>query len=289
MSLILFSTTDLAGPRRQEFARMLASIERNCHGGPAIRLYVLLQNATPERLDALQVQVPSCCRMTAIPGRCSISAARNQLIARALEDEAIGADDVVGFPDDDCWYPDGVAAGLADSFAALADLDVLICRVALQPDGAPPRDGEVRPARVRDIVRVTTSNSMFLRGSVFLRLGDFDPELGVGTPNGGAEDTDYAIRALLVAGQAGLIDRALIAHPVPDQDSAAKYYRSALIVLARHAGRRPALMMEFLRKIAVGGYFLARRKLSARGLFAALMAAAGSFAMPARTRANPES
>jgi hypothetical protein len=140
---------------------------------------------------------------------------------------------------------------------------------------------EIRPAAVRDVVRLTTSNSLFLRGSTFLRVGTFDPELGVGTINGSAEDTDYAIRALLIAGRAGKVDRALVAHAEPDLASAAKYYRGALIVLARHARRRPALMFEFVRKIMVGGYFAARRKLPPRQLVGALGAAARTFSASA--------
>ena len=54
-------------------------------------------------------------------------------------------------------------------------------------------------------------------------------------------------------------------------------YRGALIVLARHAGRRPALMFEFLRKLLVGGYFVLRRKLSPRLLLGAFSAAGRNF------------
>ncbi|MFC2254414.1 glycosyltransferase family 2 protein [Labrys portucalensis] len=281
MATILFSTTDLHGQREREFAQLLTSIGRNAASGADMRLYVLVQNCTPAELAALREQVPPCCRLTAIEGRCSLSTARNGLIGIALAEAAPGRDDVVGFPDDDCWYPDLLVPSLTDTFAALPDLDILLCRVARQPSEKPVAAEEVRPAAVREVVRLSTSNSLFLRGSAFLRVGAFDPELGVGTVNGGGEDTDYAIRALLTAGQAGLIDRALVAHPEPDLASAAKYYRGALIVLARHARRRPALMFEFLRKILVGCYFVSRRRLSPRLLLAALGAAARNVSPPA--------
>lgn len=289
MTVILLSTTDLRGQREWEFAQLLASIARNVDRGAHVRLHVLLQNCPPVTLARLRGQAPSYCHLSAIEGRCSLSTARNRLTGTALAQVMPSPDDVVGFPDDDCWYPDHVARSLADAFAARPDLDVLICRVSPQPDSTPVTADEVRPARVRDIVRLTTSNSLFVRGSIFLRVGAFDPELGVGTANGGAEDTDYAIRALLMAGRASLIDRALIAHAEPDQASAAKYYRGALIVLARHARRRPALMVEFLRKILVGNYFMARRRLSPRLLLSALAAAGRSFASGASQPLPPGS
>lgn len=277
MTLILFSTTDLKGHREREFAQLLISIERNVRNGADVRLYVLLQNCPGAKLAKLREWVPPYCRLTAVAGRCSLSTARNRLITTALAEAVPEDDDVIGFPDDDCWYPDHVGTSLADTFATLPDLDVLICRVKRQPDDEPIATEEVRQAAVREVVRLATSNSMFVRGSVFLRVGAFDPDLGVGTVNGGAEDTDYAIRALLAAGRADLVNRALIAHPEPDQASAAKYYRGALIVLARHAGRRPALMFEFLRKLLVGGYFVSRRKLSVRLLLRAFGAAGRDF------------
>ena len=277
MALILFSTTDLAGSRERELTRLLASIGRNVQNGADIRLYLLLQNCPPTSLARLREQAPPCCRLVAISDRCPLSAARNQLIEAALAEATPGYDDVVGFPDDDCWYPDHTGTSLSRLFNVLPDLEVMICRVARQPDDAPVATEEVRQAAVSDIVRLTTSNSLFIRGTTFLRVGGFAPDLGVGTVNGSAEDTDYAIRALLAAGRAGLVDRALIAHPEPDLTSAAKYYRGALIVLARHAGQRPALMFEFVRKLLVGGYFVSRRKLSARHLLDAFAAAARNF------------
>lgn len=269
MALILFSTTDMRGPRRADFTRLLDSLERNAKGGQALRSYILLQNCPHAQLAMLQTKAPACCRLTAIESRCSVSVARNLLIAAALECEPFGADDIVGFPDDDCWLPDHFAGSLANVFAELEDLDVLICKVAGKPDLRAFAAREIVPASTRQIVRVTTSNSMFFRGPVFVRVGRFDPALGVGTPNGGGEDTDYVIRAFLAARRAGIIDRPVVAHPEPDQDSAAKYYRGALIVLARHAGGSPALMREFLRKLLVGGYFVVRRKLSLSALLAA--------------------
>ena len=282
MTLILFSTTDLKGARQAEFGRMLRSLGRNALGAEPVRCHVLLQNCSQEQLAALRAHAPDCCQLTAIAGRCSLSAARNRLIETAVAQEAFGPDDIVGFPDDDCWLPDHLAASLAATFGGLERLDLLICRIAPDPVLAAFGPGEVRPATTRQAVRVATSNSMFIRASTFLRLGRFDETLGVGTPNGGAEDTDFVIRAFLAARQSGFVDRAVVAHATPDRDSAAKYYRGALIVLARHAHRNPALFYEFLRKLLVGGYFTLCGRLRPVALLAALGAATRSFGAGAR-------
>lgn len=276
LTLILFSTTDLKGARQAEFARMLRSLGRNALGPQPVRCHMLLQNCSEEELVALRDKAPACCHLRAISGRCSISAARNLLIAAATGTEAFGPDDFVAFPDDDCWLPDHLAASLAAIFAGLERLDLLICRIAPDPSLTGFGPGEVAPASTRQVVRIATSNSMFLRGPAFRSLGRFDEALGVGTPNGGAEDTDFVIRAFLAARQSGFVDRAAVAHITPDRNSAAKYYRGALIVLARHAHRNPALFYEFLRKLLVGGYFTLSGKLRPVALLAALGAATRS-------------
>ena len=84
MTLILFSTTDLEGHRGLEFAQLLISIERNVRNGADVRLYVLLQNCASAKLAKLRKWVPPYCRLTAVAGRCSLSTARNRLIAAAL-------------------------------------------------------------------------------------------------------------------------------------------------------------------------------------------------------------
>ncbi|WP_336489086.1 glycosyltransferase family 2 protein [Methylobacterium nigriterrae] len=277
MAIILISTTDMRGPRGPEFARLLDSIERNASASLPVRAYILLQNCTQDELERVRAAAPACCALAAVPGRLSISAARNRLIETVLSEAAVGPDDVVGFPDDDCWLPDAVLARLATVFSERPDLDVLICRVSLDPDPRPFDAASVAPASARQIVRVSTSNNMFFRGSLIGRVGPFDPELGLGTPNGGGEDTDYVIRAFLRAEGAGIIDRALVGHPEPDKDCAAKYFRGALVVLARHARLRPALMREFLRKPLVGLYFVGRGKLSWSAYRAALAEGGRSF------------
>jgi hypothetical protein len=270
MTVLLFTTTDVSGPRGADFERLLASVDASVQAGLPIRHFVLLQNCNPEALERHRAEAPPYRRVDAVAGRLSLSAARNRMLAAARVEAPAGPDDIVGFPDDDCWLPSGFLARLIEVFRARPMLDLLLCRVALDPNTAQFDARSVVPASASAVVRQSNSNNMFLRGSLLDPVGDFDPALGLGTPAGGGEDTDYVIRVFLRSKEAGLIDRPLVGHPVPDRDSAAKYFRGAFIVLARHARRRPALARELLRKLLVGLYFIAQGRLSVKTYSVAL-------------------
>jgi len=264
MAIHLFTTTDWRGPRRADLVRLLDSVERSRAAGVSVHHHLLLQNCPPETLAAERASLPAQTHVTAIPGRASISAARNQIIAAALAETPFGADDIVAFPDDDCFYADGFLARLEAAFAARPGLDLLLCRVSKDPEDGPDGLRDIAPASAAQIVRLTMSNSMFLRGSLAATLGAFDPTLGLGTPARGGEDTDYAVRALLAGNATGFIDRPLVGHPPADRSAAARYYHGAAIVLARYARRRPALMREYLRKLLVGLVFTLQGRVPAR-------------------------
>ncbi|WP_375461955.1 glycosyltransferase family 2 protein [uncultured Enterovirga sp.] len=259
MTMILFTTTDLKSERQADFRRLLASVEAN--KGVPIRHHVLLQNADGEALACWRTEAPGS-RFSALPGRTSLSAARNIMISEASAEQAPGEDDVVSFPDDDCWLPDGFLAWLDRTFAESTDLDLLICGMSLHPETSAFGARDVLPVEARQVVRLSSSNNMFLRGSLMATLGPFDPGLGLGTSAGGGEDTDYALRSYFGARRVGLIDRPLVGHRTADRGSAAKYFRGAMTVLARHASARPALARECARKVLVGGFFVGSGRLS---------------------------
>lgn len=108
--------------------------------------------------------------------------------------------EVVGFPDDDCWYGPGLLESVA---SALTDpeLDGITGRCE-DVDGSESSGHRLLDQR-RKVSKLTafrqgSSNSIFLRRRVVQSVGDFDEELGVGasTPWGAGEETDYLLRAL---------------------------------------------------------------------------------------------
>lgn len=198
-------------------------------------------------------------------------------MAQAAAEAEADPSDVVGFPDDDCWFPNGFFENLIALFENYPTLDVFVCRSDNKPNPKGFEAASLTPMATFQAVRMATSNNMFLRGRLLGTIGSFDPELGLGTASGGGEDTDYLIRAYLKARSAGYIDRPLVGHPPPDRKSAAKYFHGALIVLAYHARSHPALAWELFRKILVGCYFTFSGEMSVAAYRRSLVSGARAF------------
>jgi GT2 family glycosyltransferase len=222
-------------------------------------LSMLLQNCGASELTAVGASLPALAHPVAAPGRVPLSTARNILLRRLKASGAIGADALVAFPDDDSWYPPGFLAQVAALFTRDPQLDFWFCRYGSQPSQSRFAETEPVVARTSEIVRNASSNTIFLRGRVVNSIGEFDEALGVGTPAGGAEDLDYALRARRAARKTAYWDGALVGHRDKNTELLARYYASGLFVLARHA--RSGASSEFRRKIAVGVYYVLRWKL----------------------------
>jgi hypothetical protein len=114
---------------------------------------------------------------------------------------------------------------------------------------------------------------MFVRGRVVRRIGRFDETLGVGTPNLGGEDIDFALKAYRLARKTWFEDMALIGHRDPQGALRARYYPGSLLVLGRHAATSAPLLKEYLRKIGVGLVLTQRGELPLRTFLSANSAA----------------
>lgn len=259
MNALLFTTSDMSGERARDLARLLAGVAGET---PAVRHFLLLQRAGAREEGEIENMAGRGARILTVSERLGLSAARNRLIAAARSENAFEGRALAAFPDDDAFYPRGLLGRLAQLFSEEPELDLVACRCSLSPLGAfDPAD--MRPATASDLVRRTTSNTLFLRASLVPRLGPFDERLGLGTPARGGEDTEYILRAALAARRAGFIDKPLVGHPEASMDSAVRYYRGSLQAIARHAPRRLSLARELARKVAVGGYHVARGRLPA--------------------------
>jgi Glycosyl transferase family 2 len=233
-----------------------------------IALFMLLQNCQVSELASVRASMPAFIRPVAVPGRVPLSTARNILLRQLTADNSIPTGALVAFPDDDCWYPPGFLAQLTGLFARDPELDFWFCRYGSQPSEARFAQAEPGAARTAEVVRNASSNTIFLRGRVVNAIGEFDERLGVGTPMGGAEDLDYALRAHRAARKTAYWDGALVGHRDKSPELLARYYASGLFVLARHA--RGGASNEFHRKIAVGIYYALRRRLTPTELGQAL-------------------
>jgi hypothetical protein len=259
---------------------MIDSVRAQTRTGILVTMYVLFQRADADAGSQYQGILPPGSVILTSPDRASLSQARNSLLAAAQKSGAIDDDCVVGFPDDDCWYPPRFIDFLAESFRRDGELDMLTCRVSLQPVTPPSIESHVPAAKAWQVVRRSSSNSMFFRGATVAAVGPFDLAFGLGTANGCGEDTDYALRALLKARRALFIDLPLVGHRESDLASVARYYKGSLAVLSRHALARPDICFEYVRKLAVGAYLALRSRLTLRGYLASI----ASSARPANAR-----
>ncbi|MGL6279762.1 MAG: glycosyltransferase family 2 protein, partial [Gaiella sp.] len=108
--------------------------------------------------------------------------------------------ELVAFPDDDCAYPPGLLARLADRFAADPGLDGVVGR-EVGPDG---RSSASWPTVGATLTRDNLWNrgisfTIFLRRAVVDAVGPFDERLGLGAGDGpweSGEETDLLVRAV---------------------------------------------------------------------------------------------
>jgi len=277
MNIVLISTTDMKGGRADLRSRMLQSLVESqvTLNNDRMALEFLLQNCSSEHANSGETPLPSFVRPVSMEGRVPLSSARNILLRRLAGNGAIPPDGIVAFPDDDCWYPPGFLTHVAELFSRDPSLDFWFCRYSSRPSVASFAAGAAVIARTKDVVRNASSNTIFLRGRVVNAIGEFDEELGVGTPLGGAEDLDYALRARRVARKVAFCNASLVGHRDKQPEIRARYYMSSLVVLARHA--RNGASKSFLRSIAVGLYLTLRRELSIRKFAEALTRAFESY------------
>ncbi len=104
--------------------------------------------------------------------------------------------DVIGFPDDDCWYPPDLLERVARVLVEHPELDGVTGR---------PIDRSFSrfhtssgPIDKHNVFLRCSSFTIFLRKRVVELVGEFDEELGLGSRSGkiAAEESDYLVRAL---------------------------------------------------------------------------------------------
>lgn len=247
--IFLFSTTDLASGRGEAMQRMVASVGRARQDRPQcrIRLLILFQNtaiaAIPEMPDWVEVHTS--------PTRIPLSMARNRLLDSVVLPATAETSAVVAFPDDDAWYPDGSLHFMRDQVAEQGEVDLAFCRYGAAPI-APPTGLTGRLARLQQVLSHGSSITMFLRASLAAQLGHFDETLGLGTPAGSGEDTDYAMRAWHMARRTLYYDAPLIGHRDKDMAGRTRYYPGSLAAISRNRHLSPSARLAHLRKLAVG-------------------------------------
>jgi glycosyltransferase involved in cell wall biosynthesis len=257
--------------RDAELARCLASLAvQSTHD---FEIVVVDQNADDRVvavLDRAHIAF-SITRVHAMPG---LSRARNVGVKLARGD-------IIGFPDDDCWYDVDTVARVLRFFAENPGAQGLSGGGAAGAGGA-PRARFARGERWISPARVWThgmSSAIFLRRDLVAAVGCFDEALGVGsgTPWPAAEETDYLLRALARGARIWYDPRFAVHHPGNPGQSAQKildrggrYGRAMGYVLAKHRRGRIEIAYHVGRAAAGATLALMRARWGEARLYAAV-------------------
>ena len=100
---------------------------------------------------------------------------------------------MVGFPDDDAWYPEGALACVARHFG---DPSFSSCsRAMVQSPSADGCDEAFRPTLQQALSHGACAGNLRSRSACWHKLGGFHELLGLGTELRGGEDTEFVHRA----------------------------------------------------------------------------------------------
>lgn len=260
--MVFLVTTNNDEKALTSLRKMLATVSAYVAmpGAADVKVFLLFQNATAEALAALDAELPEFVQLKSVDHRVSLSKARNILLTSPDVIDSVGADDIVGYPDDDCWFPEGTLAAMHRAFDEDPELDFWIARYG--SDAATPTAELNKAPGLAQVVAKASSNTMYFRGRVFKAIGPFDETLGVGANINGGEDTEYAIRAFYQARKVGLLDQKVIGHRDFDPVLRARYYPGSLVGILRHSKNSPAGLYVAARKLAIGCYFLLGQRLT---------------------------
>jgi GT2 family glycosyltransferase len=195
------------GERPDGIRRLTDSVRAGVHQGVEL---IIVHQSRGERPASSGFPSAEAMRLVHVQADPGLSRARNRGLALAS-----GA--IVGFPDDDCWYPPELLAEVVTRFEANPSLSALAGRPTDTSGRSSFPRWDVSPGWVNrfNVWRRVNSNALFLRRTVTDVVGGFDETLGLGsgTAWGSAEDVDYPLR-VLEAGFSIYYDPALqVYHP----------------------------------------------------------------------------
>lgn len=170
--------------------RLLTSLARQTSNDFEV---VLVDQNPPGVLDPILAAYAGKVKIAHLTSPRGLSRARNVGLA-----EARGA--LICFPDDDCWYPDGLITDVTERFARNPEIDLIMGRTvdASGKDSLGNFLTETVAIDRNNVWFCGNSNTIFLRAELARKIGPFNEELGVGasTPFKSGEETDYVLRGL---------------------------------------------------------------------------------------------
>jgi glycosyltransferase involved in cell wall biosynthesis len=220
--------------RVEEVDRFIKSLTDQGHAD--VELIVVDQNEN-DRLKPILAGARVPYPIIHLRSETGLSRARNLGVAASTGE-------IIAFPDDDCWYPDGLLARVVSYFRSDPSLDGLTGR---SEDGRGQASGgsfSRCQSRIdlQNVWKCGISYTIFLRSSVCSAVGPFDEQLGVGaqTRFGSGEESDYLIRTVKLGLNIRYLPDLIVFHPNPvlydrnHRDKAFRYGVGMGRVLSKH-------------------------------------------------------
>lgn len=184
---------------------------------PSVQLIVVDQNKGSEVEELLQAY-QNAIEIIHVRCRPGLSLARNVGLQHIRGR-------IVAFPDDDCWYPDGLLDAVEHRLAD-RNIDGITCRCT-DADGRLAAGGDDRRAGVvtkANVWRRGVSATLFLKRKLVDEIGTFDTALGLGSATvfQSGEETDYLLRAITLGWRLFYDPSLRVHHPCPPPNHTAR-------------------------------------------------------------------
>jgi GT2 family glycosyltransferase len=183
--------------------------------------------------------------------------------------------DIVGRPDDDCWYAPTVLEQVVDAFARHPQWDA-ISGMTCDESGRPTQlrwDGESGPVTRENVFQRASGSTLFMRRELIQSLGEWDEAFGPrpgpdGEPRGASEESEYVLRALAAGFTIGYEPAIRIFHAdfrpsVRDRSSMRKAYSYGLDhsrLLRKYGFPRRYAYWRSAQLVAASALYLVRGK-----------------------------
>jgi len=171
-----------------------------------------------------------------------------------------GSGDLIGFPDDDCWYAPGRLQRIRAFFDRHDAIDILTGRTidASGRESASRFQARSGPILRNNVFVAGNSSTLFVRRAAAQAVGGFDEALGVGsgTPFQSGEESDFLLRCI-AAGYRGYFDRdhEVFHEQVSVTPARARAYSTGFGRVARKHSLGPAYFAARTARTFAGGCY----------------------------------
>lgn len=191
-----------------------------------------------------------------VPNVISLSKARNIMFEHAMNSGFLDLCEVIAFPDDDCWYPDNNLSDIFTLFEKNTTLDLFVCRYSASTQSLHQSKGQ--NLSLKQLVSYGSSATLFTRVSCLDKKNFFDESLGIGSPNNGGEDLDFALRVFKKSRHGIFFDHPLVGHSDKVVSKNYRYFQGSFRALRKNLFLHPLIPLLFIRKFLVGIYYVLR-------------------------------